>query len=180
MHFIVWAAIALHAGLLDTALVDTIKENGIYQSSQAYLQGKLSLAFDHNNPNHFHFKEPFFSHTLLLKGKDTAYSFFYDDVWGYRCKGQDKRIWNDQTYDLIYTGKIYLYKIDVLTDNGPGQTTFFSIGPDAAVKELTRKNLRESCHGNAGFIQKLNKVKWYQSIYKKNKQTGQYLFIDWL
>lgn len=179
MLIVLWSAVIMHmCPGARMNLPDTLKQNGIYYSARDYIENRLSLSFDRKDA--MHFREPIFSHSLLLKATDTTYHFYYDDLWGYRRAGKDLRVWNDKAYHLFYSGKIYLYDEDILTDKVNLHAMYFSTGADAPVKELNKKNLEEAYHANTKFIQKLSKLKWYQSLYRKNKQTGTYQFIDWL
>jgi hypothetical protein len=155
-----------------------VADNGIYLSGSDFIQRKLHLSF---NKKEGSFKSPFgHYHELWLKTKDSIYKFYDDDIWGYRQKKKDYRIFKNDPYKIIYAGKIIIYEIPSTPGNGTGSTAFFSKDLQSPIYSLTKKQLMDLYHSDKVFIEKLKSLKWNESIFKWNKTTGHYEFIDWL
>ena len=153
-------------------------DNGIYLSATDFTKHSLHLPF---NKSEGSLKSPLgHYHELWLKTKDSTYKFYDDDIWGYRENKEDYRIFKSDPYKIGYTGKIIIYTIPSTPGNGTGSTIFFSKDIDSPVHNLTKKKVMDVYHGNIGFIEKLKKMKWNESIFQWNKRTGHYRFIDWL
>jgi hypothetical protein len=155
-----------------------VADNGIYLSGSDFMQHTLHLPF---NKKEGSFKSPLgHYHELWLKTKDSIYKFYDDDIWGYRQHKKDYRVFKSDPYKIIYTGKIIIYEIPSTPGNGTGRTAFFSKDLQSPVYGLTKKQLIDVYHGDAAFIEKIKSMKWNESIFKWNKTTGHYEFIDWL
>jgi hypothetical protein len=153
-------------------------DNGIYLSAADFTQHKIHLPFHKSEGT---LKSPLgHYHELWLKTKDSIYKFYDDDIWGYRENKEDYRIFKSDPYKIGYAGKIIIYTIPSTPGNGTGSTIFFSKDIDSPVHSLTKQKLMDAYHENIGFVEKLKKMKWNKSIFKWNKTTGHYEFIDWL
>lgn len=156
-------------------------DNGIYLTDSDYKTHHLLFSFNNQERYSHRFKDPFFhSHQLWLKTTDSTYKFYYDDIWGYRDNRQDWRVYNGETYLVTFIGKICLYELPCFSVSGTYYAPYFSITPDTPVKSLTKSNLEGAYHSNKSFYKKLQQLKWYQSIFKWNKITHRYLFIEWM
>ena len=160
---------------------DNFAENGIYRSDTDFVHHKLILPFNKSNSHGTRFKSPLGHYNeLWLKTKDSTYKFYNDDIWGYRKRGEDFRIYENEIYKINYTGKIVIYTIYSTPGNGNGITSYFSKTLTSPAYYLSKKMLREVYHADKRFLQKIDEMKWNSSIYKWNKGKGYYEFIDWL
>ncbi|MES1216854.1 MAG: hypothetical protein ABUT20_15165 [Bacteroidota bacterium] len=180
-HFII--SLLLCSGIITVAQkpVDTIAENGIYKSGDDFVHGKLTIPFSKSYHPDISFKSPLGHYNeLWIKTKDSTFKFYNDEIWGYRKDGKDFRFVKNDPYQVSYTGKIILYAIPASPGAGKGSTIFFSKTISSPVHDLSRKKLIDAYHDDTSFVQKIKELKWDQSIYKWDKQTGRYVFIGWI
>lgn len=159
-----------------------IAANGIYLTEDDFVHHKLIMAFEKNDKQGMRFRTPLtHNRELWVKTKDSTYKFFNDDIWGYRENNNDERIYSDEDYKVEYIGKIIIYSTPSdPTTEGTSWTSYFSRDLHSPVHELSKKNLIETYHDNPHFVERIKKLNWTQSIFKINKETGEYRFIDWL
>jgi len=162
----------LIAGILQAQIPsNTLKSNGVYLSSEDFIDGKLTLPF--NKVDSLKFKE----NNKLLLGVETAhttFNFLYDEIWGYRKEGTDWRIFNDEFYQLNYEEKICIYTFP------ESPALYFSKSLTTPLHELTRKNLIAVYNSNAFFVEKINALPLTKSVYKWDRKKKRFQFIDWL
>ncbi len=158
-----------------------LAENGIYTSGTDFMNQKLILSFNKSESRGTTFKNPLgHYHELWLKTKDSTYKFFNDDIWGYREKSNDYRLYKSDPYKIDYTGHIIIYSVPSTPGNGTGSTIFFSKDINGPVYDLNKKRVLEVYHFDTSFVQRVKQMKWNESIYKWNKKLQHYEFIDWL
>ena len=150
---------------------NALKSNGVYLSSADFINGTLTLAFDKEDK--LKFKENY-KLVLGVETPDTTFNFLYDEIWGYRKKGTDWRIFNDEFYQLSYTDKIFIYTL------AGSPSLYFSKSVTTPLHELTRKNLIAVYNSNAFFVEKINALPPTKSIYKWHRKKKRFQFIDWL
>jgi len=162
----------LIAGILQAQIPsNALKSNGVYLSSEDFMDGKLTLPF--NKEDRLKFKENY-RLVLGVKTPDTTFTFLYDEIWGYRKGGIDWRIFNDEFYQLAYAEKICIYTF-------PGSPSlYFSKSLTMPLHELTRKNLIAVYNSNVFFVEKINALPLTKSVYKWDREKKRYRFIDWL
>ncbi len=83
-----------------------LKDNGVYLSHIDYVKSNLTYGF--NEDEGFKFKENQ-KIPIAIKTSDTTYKFYGDEIWGYRKKGIDWRLFNEDFYKVSYIGKMHLY-----------------------------------------------------------------------
>ncbi|MCW3118000.1 MAG: hypothetical protein JWM28_2082 [Chitinophagaceae bacterium] len=156
-------------------------ENGVYLSDTGFLHRQLVSPFNKSESPGTSFKSPLAHYNeVWIKTKDSTYKFFDDDIWGYRKKGCDFRMYKNEPYKVDYSGKIVIYTIYSTPGSGSGITIFFSKNLIAPVHFLSKKMLLEVYYPDTTFVRKIKQMKWHESIYKWNKQLNHYEFIDWL
>lgn len=160
---------------------DSLKQNGIYQTSNNYVKGELLLPFDNSAKKERHFKEPFFhSNQLWVVEKDSTYKFYCDDIWGFRRDGMDWRLYENEGYRILYNSNSIVYEQPLFTNGRISSSLYFSRELNLPIKSLTKANLLEVYHDYAAFVEKIKRLKLFQSPIKWNKETRHYVFMDWL
>ncbi len=160
--------------------IDAKPENGIYLTLRNYTEANLFLPFI-NNSQGSKFREPIgHPNEIWIKTEDSTYKFYFEDIWGYRREGIDWRIYNNNAYRIEDTSQICIYSMPTFITYTPGITNFFSKDLAAPIHPLERKELVEVYHSNQSFIDHINKLPWYESIMKWDKNKHQFEFLNWL
>ncbi len=169
----------LVAGMLQAQVpYKNLKENGVYLADTDYLKGTLTYAF--NKDEGFKFKENR-KLPITIKTSDTIYKLYKDEIWGYRKKGIDWRLFNEEFYRVDYIGKICIYTLPGCSPCSISSATlYFSSNINSPLHQLTKKNLKEVYHTNTAFVQKVKNLPFTTSIEKWDKKNRYYEFINWL
>jgi hypothetical protein len=89
----------------------------------------------------------FFGSSYISMGQQGGYRKTYpkDDVYGYRNKGKDFRIYKKKSYEIVDTAGFVMYSSDVLVQKGKGflpvTAYFFSEKVKTDILPLTKENL---------------------------------------
>jgi len=158
--------------------ISPLPANGVYLKDSDYLVHQLTSGFDRQKG----YKLIDNKRDYLVVRKDSSEEkFFLDEIWGYRKNGVDWRVCNGECYQVDYTGKICLYEIP---GNGVGEGTrtsyYFSSTLSAPVHDVTRRNLVNVFHDNLSFVDKVRHLPLTRSIFKRDKTTGNFIFVKWL
>lgn len=154
-----------------------LAENGIYASSDDYLNKKLTSGF--NSDDGAKFSAMTGVTITILDGKEKT-MFYCDEIWGYRKDGTDWRVSNEETYRVDYIGKVCLYKLMGEPGLGIPDYVYFSASPDLSIHKLTRKNLLAVFHSDRAFVERVKKMPWFRCIDRWDRKKGSYDFIDWI
>lgn len=97
---------------------------GIYITSEDFLNHKVTFV---SKDTHIKLHEIIYKEVVVVKTKDSTYTFFKDSIFGYQNKeGNSFRFFNGKAYPIVNpTETILIYKVS----NGPvqkGQTKMYS------------------------------------------------------
>lgn len=164
---------------------NNVLSNGIYKSAADFNAHVLSYSF--NKPNHRNKIIDKVTHHVYVRKNDSSVKYKYMDIWGFRKNNRDWRIFDDTLFQVVYTGKVYVYIIPTKTDYSVDddgytrfQTTWFSVTASSPVFELTRFNLLNVYGNNSSLLKKLSGMSENATVDKKDKATGDYKFVSWL
>ena len=165
------------------SISNSLSAYGVYVSASDYAAHDLTDGFSIKDNTHKLRDEV--THHVYIDNNGSSHRYSYDSIWGFRKEGKDWRIFNYRIYNLVYSGKAFVYVRPTKTDfSQPGltrfETTFFSATPDSPVYLLTQENLSLVFAGNPSFVKKLTSLPASYNVAKKDKATGQYQFISWL
>ncbi|MEN0052151.1 MAG: hypothetical protein AAGC65_00710 [Mucilaginibacter sp.] len=78
-----------------------------------------------------------------------------NEIFGYRYRQQDYRLYNNSPYQIVDTAGFYLYSHDHLVQEGKGYATikvlYFSVSPNSELIRLTVNNLDKAYSNNDKF-----------------------------
>ncbi len=151
-------------------------DNGIYITAADYLTINLSMAF--NSPEASFKTER--RCVLAVKKNDSLYRFYQDEVWGFRRNGRDWRLFGGQAYLVEKTGKIYIYSFPGTDVSSVSEWKYFSKKVDTPLYSLSKNNLAIVFHADSSFVNKLDDMPLLASIFRKDKNSHNYIFIDWI
>jgi len=153
-------------------------DNGVYLKDSDYVLHKITSGFNREKRYKLNDNKRDY---LIVKRDTMEQKFFLDDIWGYRKNGIDWRVCNGECYQVDYTGKVCIYEIP---GNGVGEGTrtfyYFSSTLSSPVHDVTKKNLINAFHDNISFVNRIRQMPLTRSIFKRNKRTGHFVFVEWL
>jgi hypothetical protein len=155
----------------------SLKDNGIYITAKDFHDGLLTHAFNKAKDIKFLENKRLF---VVIKSMDSSYLYYYDQIWGYRKDGVDWRVFNELTYQVEQTYKICIYSLPVCVACLTTPPFYFSVDLNSPIHPCTRTYLINAYHTNSGFVNKIKQLPWTTSIMKRDKDTHQFKFIDWL
>lgn len=155
-----------------------LKDYGVYLSDSDFVKSCLTKAFD--NGEGLKMKEDK-NVGIKIKTHDTVYTYYADDIWGYRENGIDWRLSNGKSYRIDYYNKaICIYTIPGSSVPFTPDWSYFSAGLTDPIHELSRKNLKIVFRTDKLFVNRIDDLPEIKSIFKWDKIKRRYLFIDWL
>jgi hypothetical protein len=92
----------------------------------------------------------------------------------------DWRLFNEEVYQVIYTGRVIIYTTPAVPGTGKNEWTYISRNLDAPIHDLSRTNLIAMFHSDTAFLNKIRSLPWTTSIEKWDKEKQRYQFINWL
>ncbi|HEX2848420.1 MAG TPA: hypothetical protein VHN59_17885 [Chitinophagaceae bacterium] len=153
-------------------------DNGVYLKDSDYVLHRITSGFSRGKRYKIIDNKRDY---LIVKRDTTEQKFFLDEIWGYRKNGIDWRVCNGECYQVDYTGKVCIYEIP---GNGVGEGTrtfyYFSSALSSPVHDITKKNLINVFHDNVPFANKIKQMPLTRSIFKRDKATGNFVFVKWL
>lgn len=177
MKYFFITLLALNCFHANAQIVKSVK-NGIYFNADDYKSGVLHYGFNRPVTEHMRLKIPIgHNHQLWIKTKDSTYKFNDDEIWGYRQNDVDYRFFAGDIYEVGYTDNICIYYFPTVSLGALGTVSCFSKGLTGNIFKLSKTNLLTEFKNNAEFV---NKLKQLKNIYKINKQTGTFYFVEWL
>lgn len=132
--------------------------SGVYITAKDYKKNKLSVEADClNEKNNFETNDYFWTTTFVVIHKGKRVTYQKKDIYAYRdCNNKVWRFYNNQAYQIMEAKAIYIYTTqktilnDVVIEKDP--IVYFSVGPEAEIKELTIANLKLSFRENWIFL----------------------------
>ncbi|OJW30601.1 MAG: hypothetical protein BGO54_21960 [Sphingobacteriales bacterium 46-32] len=164
------------SSVAQTVRTDTLA-NGIYLSDSDFQKHNLTNGFNKSKSIKLLDNS---SHFISIKTDSSKHKFYYDEIWGYRKNGLDWRIYNADSYQVDYVGKVCIYS---LVEGMPGNTSrflYFSTGLNTPIHPISRKTLSAAFHSNTTFMETLKKFPITKSLTKWDKENKCYRFITWL
>ncbi|MES2373875.1 MAG: hypothetical protein V4557_14950 [Bacteroidota bacterium] len=154
-----------------------LKDNGIYITAKDYSARILTHGFNKRKGIKLLDSKRLF---IVIKSIDSSYLYYYDQIWGYRKDGVDWRLFNESGYQVESTGRICIYSLPVCIVCEATQPSYFSVDLTSPIHPLSRNYLISAYHDKTEFVNKIKHLPWTTSIMKRNKNTRNYRFIDWL
>jgi hypothetical protein len=155
------------------------QDNGIYLSDSDFLTHRLSDAFENAKGSKLNNNRRDY---LIIQKENCCDTFYFDSIWGYRKNGEDWRVYRHEYYKIIYTDKkICLFDLPG-SGQGEGVHTrhYFSSSPSAPVCHLSKHNLLITFRDKPAFVQKIKDMPLTESVFKWNRKTHLYRFMEWL
>ncbi len=156
-----------------------VADNGVYVSDSDFLLHRLKDSFEdqkgcrlNNNRKDY----------LIAQTKEYRDTFYFDNIWGFRKNGQDWRIYKNEYYKIdCASNKICLYDIPA-SGQGEGLPTthYFSLSLSAPVHHVSKHNLISVYHNNSVFTSKIKSMQFTDSIFKWDRRSHTYVFMQWL
>jgi hypothetical protein len=171
--FLLFSSVAMYAQEAKREM----KANGIYTSSNDFKNHKLTAAFNRSDGYKFSSLK---KQSISIKTKSARQTFFTDSIWGYRRDGIDWRLFNEQVYQVVYSGKVIIYTTPGVPGDDTHEWTYISRNLDAPIHDLSRPNLIAIFHSDTAFVNKIRSLPWTTSIEKWDKEKHRYQFINWL
>jgi hypothetical protein len=162
----------------NTAQTAIIK-SGVYITKADFKENKLTEEADCTNDKEKFKKHDFFSKSefvVINKGKKITY--LKKQIYAYRdCENVVWRFYNNQEYEIMETGAIYIYairKLVVVEESIEREPVYyFSKGALGDIKKLSVANLKEAFIKNQAFHNLLdaefkapNVVEMYDAVHK--------------
>ncbi len=132
--------------------------SGVYITAKDYKKNKLNVEADClNEKNKFEKNDYFSTSTFVVIHKGKRVTYQKKDIYAYRdCNNKVWRFYKEQAYQIMETKSMWIYTTqktilnDVVVEKDP--VVYFSVGPEAEIKELTIANLKLAFRDNWIFL----------------------------